>query len=102
MFRRLSILGTLLLAACVPSYGPGALTSTASCFNKAPTKAETTAWRKALTANTAKAYRAFINAHPRSCYVPQATEKLSSVVKRPPSVARDIAGGGSGGGGSAY
>ena len=95
MLRRLSVLGTLLLTACVPSLGPGSLTTTIDCFNKPPTKAESAAWRSAQRVNTAKAYRRFINSYPRSCYVPAATAKISAPTQKPPSFLRNIVGGGS-------
>ena len=88
MLRRLSVLGSLLLAACVPAQGPGgALYGQASCYITPPTRAEAAAWRAAQSTNTARAYRAFINNYPRSCYVPAATDRLSRVVtKKPPPV----------------
>jgi hypothetical protein len=89
MLRRLSILGSLLLAACVPGLGPG-VAPTISCYTKVPTKAEAGAWRSAQKANTPKAYRAFINSYPRSCYVPAATAKLSSVVTKKKTVVRNV------------
>lgn len=89
MLRRLSILGSLLLAACVPSLGPAGWTPS-GYHNKVPTKAEAAAWRATQRANTASAYRAFINSYPRSRYVPAATAKLSAVVKKRPPVIRDV------------
>ena len=97
MLRRLSILGSLLLAACVPAQWPGSVAPPTSCYNKVPTPVEAMAWRSAQRVNSAKAYRAFINNYPRSCYVPAATDKLSAVVKKPPPVVRVISGGGTGG-----
>lgn len=91
MLRRLSILGSLLLAACVPSLVPSvAPNDPASCYNKAPTKAEAMAWRSALRVNTDKSYRGFINTYPRSCYVPMATKKLTTAVTRKPTVVRNV------------
>ncbi len=90
MLRRLSILGSLLLAACVPAgynVPPG---SAASCYTRPPTQAEAGAWRNARQVNTARAYRDFINAYPRSCYVPAATEKLSALAQRKPVVVRNV------------
>jgi hypothetical protein len=90
MLRRLSVLGALLLAACVPQ-GPGAGSgSTAACSTKVPTKAEAMAWRSAQRVNTAKSYRGFINSYPRSCYVPAATDKLAAVVTKKPVVVRNV------------
>jgi hypothetical protein len=91
MLRRLSILGSLLLAACVPFQGPSlAPSSAASCYNKVPTNAEAMAWRSALRVNTDKSYRGFINNYPRSCYVPMATKKLATAVTRKPVVVRSV------------
>jgi hypothetical protein len=91
MLRRLSILGSLLLAACVPSLGPiMAPSNAASCYNKVPTKAEAMAWRSALRVNTDKSYRGFINNYPRSCYVPMATKNLATAVTRKPVVVRNV------------
>jgi hypothetical protein len=101
MLRRLSILGSLLLAACVPQ-GPGiGPQQSANCYFKPPTKAEAMAWRSAQRVNTAKSYRKFINAYPRSCYVPEASYKLSTTVPKKPTTVRNIppAGGVSAGGG---
>jgi hypothetical protein len=90
MLRRLSVLGALLLAACVPQ-GPGAgSSSTAACSTKVPTKAEAMAWRSAKRVNTAKSYRGFINSYPRSCYVPAATNRLGAVVTKKPVVVRNV------------
>lgn len=85
MLRRLSVLGSILLAACVPATGPGAK-DTAACYDKVPSKAEAMEWRSAQRVNTAKSYRKFISLYPRSCYVPMATAKLSKFVdkKAPP------------------
>ena len=54
MLRRLSVFGSLLLAACVPQ-GKGVATSNpASCYTKVPTEAEAMAWRSAQRVNTAE------------------------------------------------
>ena len=90
MLRRLSILGSLLLAACVPQGVGLRPISTTNCYNKAPTKAEATAWRSAQRINTAKAYRGFINNYPQSCYVPAASAKVEAVVSKKPTVVRNV------------
>src|SRR5262245_9004953 len=88
MLRRLSILGSLLLTACVPQgIGPQ---QSAGCYNNPPTEAEAMAWRSAQRVNTAKSYRKFINSYPRSCYVPDASYKLSSTVPKQPTVVRNV------------
>lgn len=89
MLRRLSILGSLLLAACVPSLGPAGW-APSGYYNRVATKAETAAWRAAQRANTARAYRAFINNYPRSRYVPMATKKLTIAVTKKPTVVRNV------------
>jgi hypothetical protein len=91
MLRRLSVLGSLLLAACVPFQGLDLTPSAAaSCYNKVPTKAEAMAWRSAQRVNTDKSYRGFINNYPRSCYVPMATKKLSAAVTKKPTIVRNV------------
>jgi hypothetical protein len=97
--RRLSVLGSLLLAACIPTQVPELHPS--GYYNRVATREETAAWRAAQRANTAHAYRAFINNYPRSRYVPAATAKLRSVVKKRPPTIRIFEGAGSnqGGGG---
>jgi hypothetical protein len=91
MLRRLSVLGSLLLVACVPfqDFDP-TLGPAASCYNKVPTKSEAMAWRSAQRVNTDKSYRAFINNYPRSCYVPMATKKLSAAVSKRPTIVRNV------------
>jgi hypothetical protein len=84
--KRLSILGSMLLAACVPSQRlPGPQTP-ANCYNNSPSTIELAAWRYAVRQNTRSAYRAFINSYPRSCFVPMATAKIANVAekKKPP------------------
>jgi hypothetical protein len=90
MLRRLSILGSLFLAACVPQGVGIAPINTANCYNKVPTKAEAMAWRSAQRVNTSKAYRGFINSYPRSCYIPAASAKLGAVVSKKPTVVRNV------------
>lgn len=92
MLRRLSILGSLLLAACVPNYVPPLQPS--GYYNRVATKEETAAWRAALRINTANAYRTFIHQYPRSRYVPAATAKLSAIVNRRQPDIRNISGAG--------
>jgi hypothetical protein len=86
LLRRLSILGSMILAACVPVAGLKSPTYPANCYNQTPTRPELAAWRAAVKSNTAKAYRSFIRAYPQSCYVPMATAKIASVVdqQKPP------------------
>src|SRR5690349_11200727 len=93
MFRRLSVLGTLLLAACTPQ-GPNlSVNSLANCYFNVPTKAESDAWNAARRANTAKAYRSFIHKYPKSCYAPVATARLTGNLQRTPATIRDLPGG---------
>ena len=78
--KRLSILASMLVAACVPSQYRvvptyGALTQS---------QAELVAWRAAVKANTKAAYRAFIRAYPNSRYVPLATSRISTAVTTKP------------------
>jgi hypothetical protein len=90
MFRRLSVLGTLLLAACTPQ-GPGlSKTALSSCVTNAPSSAEAAAWRAAVKNKTAQAYRSFINNYPNSCYTPLATARLSTLVDKKPTVVRNL------------
>lgn len=90
MLRRFSILGSLLLAACVPQGAGVGSSTTASCYTKAPTKAEAMAWRSAQRVNTAKSYRGFINHYPRSCHIPAAADKLGAAVGKKPTLVRDV------------
>ena len=101
-FRRLSVFGTLLLAACTPQGPSLSVDSLASCYTNVPTKAEAAAWNVARRANTAQAYRSFVNKYPRSCYAPVATAKLTGHVERIPANVRDLNGGESRGGRGGY
>jgi hypothetical protein len=88
--KRLSILGSMLLAACVPSQRlPGPQTP-ANCYNNSPSTTELAAWRRAVRQNTRSAYRAFINAYPRSCFVPMATAKIANVAEKPRPPIRNV------------
>src|SRR3954452_9902295 len=98
-FRRLSVLGTLLLAACTPQGPFLSSNSLANCYTNVPTKDEAAAWNTASRANTAKAYRSFVNKYPKSCYAPVATARLTGNVERVPANVRDLQGGESRGGG---
>lgn len=90
MLRRLSVLGTLLLAACTPQ-GPGlSLNTLANCYTNVPTDAEAAAWRAAQRANTARAYRSFITRYPKSCYAPVASARLGRLVEKKPPVVRNV------------
>ena len=104
MLRRLSVLGSLLLAACVPTQVPEL--QPAGYYNKVTTRAERADWRATRRADTAQAYRAFINKYPKSRYVPAAIERLKVVVKKKPPTVRRIkesgSGGGAAGGGRSY
>jgi hypothetical protein len=90
--RRLSILGSMLVAACVPTqrtYGP--TSGAPNCYNYAPSQTELAAWRATIRANTASAYRSFIRTYPQSCYVAMATARISTAVeKKPPPLVRKV------------
>jgi hypothetical protein len=89
--RRLSILGSMLLAACVPSQrNVGPVSGAPDCYNYSPSKSELAAWRAAIRANTASAYRSFIRKYPRSCYVPMATAKISMKVEQKPVTVKKL------------
>jgi hypothetical protein len=89
--RRLSILGSMLLAACVPSLRiDSPIVVAPNCYNFFPSKTEQAAWRAALRANTASAYRSFIRTYPRSCYVPAATARISTAVEKKPVTVRNV------------
>ncbi len=91
MLRRISILGTLILASCTPQ---GSNMTLASMFSgyRAPTSAETVAWRNAQRSNTDQAYRNFISQYPDSSYVPAATSRLTKSVNRAPVAVRNFGG----------
>lgn len=105
LLKRLSVLGSVFLAACVPwqrTAGPTAVAP--NCYDYSPSKTELAAWRATIRENTASAYRSFIKKYPRSCYVPMATAKISSTVektspkvKKLSTVAPVVGGGASGG-----
>jgi hypothetical protein len=89
--RRLSILGSMLLAACVPSLRIDSSVSGApNCYDYSPSKTELAAWRAAIRGNTPSAYRSFIRKYPRSCYVPLATARISTAVERKPVTVRNV------------
>jgi hypothetical protein len=89
LLRRLSILGSMILTACVPSIGSKPVPP-ANCYNQTPTRPELAAWRAAVRQNTAEAYRSFIRQYPNSCYVPMATAKIGNVVKQTPPPIRNV------------
>lgn len=76
----------------------------AGYYDKAPTRTETSAWAAAKRANTATAYRGFIRSYPRSRYIPEATKRLSAIVKKKPPTIRTVSGNsqGNSGGGRSY
>ncbi|RJG45625.1 hypothetical protein [Mesorhizobium sp. DCY119] len=93
MLKRFSVLGSVLLAACVPFQRMAAPTpvSRVDTCNPVPFNlAEKLAWHAALKQNTSAAYRSFIKNHPRSCYVPMAKAKMSRAVVAKPVTMRNI------------
>lgn len=88
--KRLSILGSMVLAACVPSLrAPGPQTP-AECYNNSPSVLELIAWRAAVRQNTKGAYRSFIQAHPQSCFVGMATAKIAGAAERTKPPIRNV------------
>ena len=82
--KRLSILGSMLLTACVPAQrAPGPQTP-AECYSNSPSQIELAAWRGAVRQSTKSAYRQFINRFPRSCFVPTAAARIANVAERQP------------------
>jgi hypothetical protein len=88
--KRLSILGSMLLAACVPSQRLPGPQMPANCYNNSPSSSELAAWRAAIRQNTRSAYRAFIRSYPRSCFVPMATAKISAAPDKPKTQIRNL------------
>ena len=79
MFKRLSSLLFLAIAACTPVGSGNDAMSGPECATAQPqpTKAETSAWNRAKRANTADSYRSFLRQHPKSCYAARAAAMLS-------------------------
>lgn len=93
MLKRISILASVFLAACVPGQRAGvpAPTSTQNCADPSPSLLERTAWRVAKRQNTEAAYRNFLTRYPRSCYAPLATAQIKKpVTVRKPTVVRNV------------
>jgi len=89
MLRRLTVIGSMLLAACVPVRSPAPLPS--GYYNKEATRQETADWAAAQRVNTADAYRAFVNRHPKSRYAPAAIEKIRVIVAIGKPTIRNVA-----------
>ena len=89
MLKRISVLFSVVLAACVPSMRSNAPAPQAnSCQNAVPTAMEASEWRRAQRVNTRDAYRAFLLKYPRSCYAAFATLKMKRTVQQQPVVVR--------------
>lgn len=89
--RRLSILGSMVLAACVPwQRNVGPISGAPNCYDYSPSKTELAAWRAAIRTNTAGAYRSFIKKYPRSCYVAMATARISTTVEKKPVAVKKL------------
>jgi hypothetical protein len=89
MLRRISVLFSVILAACIPTTRSNAPAPQAnSCQNAAPTAIEASEWRRAQRVNTREAYRAFLMKYPRSCYAPFAALKMQRTVQQQPVVVR--------------
>ncbi|MBA9034731.1 hypothetical protein ACU8MP_35095 (plasmid) [Rhizobium leguminosarum] len=92
MLRKISILGTLILASCTSQGSNMTLASMMSGYRGAPTSAETVAWRNAQRSNTDQAYRNFISQYPNSSYVPVATSRITRSVNPKPVAVRNFGG----------
>ncbi|MBY4611243.1 hypothetical protein K6M90_26725 [Rhizobium sp. 9T] len=90
MLRKISILGTLILASCTSHGSNMTLASMISGYRGAPTAAEEVAWRNARRSNTDQAYRNFISTYPNSSYVPVATSRITRSVKPRPVAVRNL------------
>lgn len=89
--KRLSILGSMFLAACVPSLRiDSSILGAPNCYDYYPSRIEQAAWRVTVRHNTASAYRSFIRKYPRSCYVPTATARISTAVQKKPVAVRNV------------
>lgn len=86
MLRRLSILGSLLLAACVPMKDLNAPDPRPARMQSAGN--ELADWRHAQRENTRAAYRNFIRRHPKSRFVGIATLRMKTAVAGKPAVRR--------------
>lgn len=76
MRKTISLLWATALAACVPGYY-----TKDGCFIP---QEEQTAWEAARSANTSRAYRAFLQSYPASCYAESATARLAVPVTPAP------------------
>ncbi|SCB60436.1 hypothetical protein GA0061105_1117 [Rhizobium aethiopicum] len=90
MLRKISILGTLILASCTSQGSNMTLASIISGYRNAPTAAEEVAWRNARRSNTDRAYRNFISSYPNSSYVPVAASRITRSVKPKPVSVRNL------------
>jgi len=92
MLKRVSVLFSVFLTACVPSwpYLTYAPPNASSCQNTPPSAAESAAWRRAQRMNTRQAYQAFLARYPRSCYGSSAVARMKTTVQRQPVTTRKL------------
>lgn len=81
MYKRLTSLLFLAIAACTPQGSVSYTGPECSTSQPAPTKAETNAWNRAKRTNTPESYRAFLKSYPKSCYAARAAALLSERLK---------------------
>lgn len=92
MLKRVSVLLSVFLTACVPSWRPSTPPppESTNCQNTPPTAAEAAAWRSAQRLNTRESYRAFLGRYPRSCYAASAVSRLKTTVQKKPVAVRKL------------
>lgn len=92
MLKRVSVLFSVFLTACVPSwtYPPFAPTNARNCQSAPPSRVESADWRRAQKLNTRQSYQAFLAKHPRSCYGNLAVERMKKGVQRQPVAVRKL------------
>lgn len=83
LLRRLSILASMLVAACVPAQlNQRSDKPSGGYHDAAPSRAELAAWRAAIRENSPRGYRGFIRKYPRSRYVALATSRIATAVPK--------------------
>ena len=92
LLKRVSVLLSVFLTACVPSFRfPAPPTPEASnCQNTPPSAAESADWSRAQRLNTRESYRAFLARYPRSCYAGTAVSRMKTTVQKQPVAVRNL------------
>lgn len=89
--KRLSVLFTVFLTACLPMRVETPPRPAGPCDTQPPTAAEAAAWQNATSRKTRNAYRDFLMSYPRSCYAALATERMRAAPRPAPVTVRRVA-----------